>query len=115
MSESKVAKFIKEFDNLYKESRVTIFQSFQEGGFSLSEQNEILSKLSNKNKCKLYNVLSLDSRDRYYKYLQSTGVTNTTPNAAKDFINSIREQAVADAKILERDLLKKTTSHTDVL
>lgn len=42
MSESKVAKFIKEFDNLYTESKETIFLSFQEGGFTLSEKKKSL-------------------------------------------------------------------------
>jgi hypothetical protein len=65
MSESKVAKFIKEFDNLYKESRVTIFQSFQEGGFNLSEQKEIFDGLKTKQKCQLYNTISVDSRKTF--------------------------------------------------
>ena len=134
MSESKVAKFIKEFDNLYKESRVTIFQSFQEGGFSLSEQNEIFSKLSNKNKCKLYSTISVESREKYLAYLVYTenndytvdgfnkflSDLNDTTNDAKlstmisnldsesnvnKLISSIRGQAVADALVIEQNLL----------
>jgi len=42
MIESKVVKFIKEFDNLYTESKETIFLSFQEGGFTLSEKKKFL-------------------------------------------------------------------------
>lgn len=134
MSESKVAKFIKEFDNLYKESRVTIFQSFQEGGFSLSEQNEIFSKLSNKNKCKLYSTISVESREKYLAYLVYTenndytvdgfnkflSELNDTSNDAKlstlisdldsesnvrKLLSSIRSQAVADALVIEQHLL----------
>ena len=60
MSESKVAKFIKEFDNLYTESKETIFLSFQEGGFTLSEKKEIFDGLKTKQKCQLYNTISLD-------------------------------------------------------
>ena len=134
MSESKVAKFIKEFDDLYKESRVTIFQSFQEGGFNLSEQNEIFSKLSNKNKCKLYSTISVESREKYLAYLVYTenndytvdgfnkflSELNDTSNDIKlstmisnldsesnvnKLISSIRGQAVADALVIEQNLL----------
>jgi hypothetical protein len=34
--------FIKDFDNLYTESKETIFLSFQEGGFTLSEKKKSL-------------------------------------------------------------------------
>ena len=103
-----VSEFLEKFDSLYESEtgKCYIFSIFEDKNyFELYQQKDIFDNLSNKNICKLYNMLSLDARDRYYKYLQSTDVTNTTPDAAKDFIKSIRGQAVADALVIEQNLL----------
>ena len=126
--------FIKDFDKLYKNDRTSIFKLFQEGGFNLSEQNEIFSKLSNKNKCKLYSTISVESREKYLAYLVYTenndytvdgfnkflSDLNDTTNDAKlstmisnldsesnvrKLLSSIRSQAVADALVIEQNLL----------
>ena len=60
MNESKVMQFIEKFDELYAKNKGVIFQSFQEGGFTLSEQKEIFDGLKTKQKCQLYNTISLD-------------------------------------------------------
>lgn len=57
--------FIKDFDKLYKNDRTSIFKLFQEGGFNLSEQKEIFDGLKTKQKCQLYNTISVDSRKTF--------------------------------------------------
>ena len=97
MNESKVMQFIEKFDELYAKNKGVIFQSFQEGGFTLSEQKEIFDGLKTKQKCQLYNTISVDSRKNFYNSLSASD--------AENFKKAIRIQAVNDAKILERDLL----------
>lgn len=94
MNESKVMQFIEKFDELYAKNKGVIFQSFQEGGFTLSEQKEIFDGLKTKQKCQLYNTISVDSRKNFYNSLSASD--------AEKFKNAIRGQAVNDARMIEQ-------------
>lgn len=76
MNESKVMQFIEKFDELYAKNKGVIFQSFQEGGFTLSEQKEIFDGLKTKQKCQLYNTISVDSRKNFYNSLSASDAKN---------------------------------------
>ena len=63
-----VSEFLEKFDSLYESEtgKCFIFSIFEDKNyFELYQQKDIFDNLSNKNKCKLYNMLSLDADDQY--------------------------------------------------
>ena len=71
MADSIVSNFISKFEDLLQNNRAFIFNSFQEGGFTLIEQKEIFDGLNTKQKCKLYNTISVDSRNNFFNSLNA--------------------------------------------
>lgn len=102
--------FIKDFDNLYKNDRTSIFILFQEGGFNLDEQKEIFDGLKTKQKFQLYNTISLDARNSYCDYI-NTLLTGKIAESGEpvteldEFMKKLRGQAPKDALVIERGLL----------
>lgn len=97
MSTLNIQDFINDFDNLYINNKETIFEIFQNDVFTLSEQKEIFDGLKTKQKCQLYNTISVDSRKNFYNSLSASD--------AEKFKIAIRIQAVNDARMLEQTLL----------
>lgn len=71
MSTLNIQEFIDDFDNLYNNDRKTIFELFQDDVFTLAEQKEIFDGLKTKQKCQLYNTISVDSRKNFYNSLSA--------------------------------------------
>ncbi|MBQ6945890.1 MAG: hypothetical protein IJN43_16445 [Ruminococcus sp.] len=92
-----IQDFINDFDNLYINNKETIFEIFQNDVFTLSEQKEIFDGLKTKQKCQLYNTISVDSRKNFYNSLSASD--------AENFKKAIRIQAVNDARMIEQSLL----------
>ena len=97
MSTLNIQDFINDFDNLYINNKETIFEIFQNDVFTLSEQKEIFDGLKTKQKCQLYNTISVDSRKNFYNSLSASD--------AEKFKIAIRIQAVNDARMIEQTLL----------
>lgn len=97
MSTLNIQDFINDFDNLYINNKETIFEIFQNDVFTLSEQKEIFDGLKTKQKCQLYNTISVDSRKNFYNSLSASD--------AEKFKIAIRIQAVNDARMIEQSLL----------
>ncbi len=83
MADNNTSSFVSKFDDLYQNNRSFIFNAFQEGGFTLSEQKEIFDGLNVKQKCKLYNTISVDSRNIFFNSLDA--------DDAKEFSKVIRK------------------------
>lgn len=64
-----VNTFLQDFDENFARNKKLIFNYFEEGGFTLSQQKEIFDSLSTKKKCQLYNTISVDARKNYCEYL----------------------------------------------
>ena len=110
MEVNNTSGFVSKFDDLYQNNRAFIFNAFQEGGFTLSEQKEIFDGLNVKQKCKLYNAISLDSRDAYCDYIKTIETGKVTKTGKKvtefdNFMDALRSQAPKDALVIERGLL----------
>ena len=69
----------------------------------MSEQEILFDSLEAKQKCALYNSISLQAREGYCKYIELTPDTEGTK--LDKFLTTIRGQAVADALVIEQNLL----------
>ncbi len=89
------------------EAVFTIFE--KEGYFSYEEQKEIFDALQTKQKCQLFNTISLTARDNYCEFLKELEPTvndkGKTIVPFDDFISKIRGQAVKDKISNEMRLL----------
>lgn len=104
-----VSDFIKNFDKNYASNKVYLYELFQDNVLTFSEQKQIFDKLSGKQRCQLYNTISLDARQSYCDYLKTlpdiTRSNGKTITQFDDFISKIRSQAVTDALSMEQILL----------
>lgn len=104
-----VSDFVKNFDKNFASNKVYLYELFQGDILTFSEQKQIFDTLSGKQRCQLYNTISLDARQSYCDYL------GTLPDITKsdgkivtqfdDFISKIRSQAVSDARCGDVDRL----------
>ena len=85
------------FNKSFNSNQATLFEIFSGDRLTYEQQKILFDSIEVKQKCQLYNTISVDSRKNFYNSLSASD--------AKNFKESIRKQAVADAKILERDLL----------
>lgn len=103
-----VNKFINDFKDS-KISKIEIFEAFEYDVFTLEEQKYIFDNLKTKQKCQLYNTISVEARNKYCEYLDALEpVINDKGKKVvyfDEFMSSIRSQAVKDAKIMEQQLL----------
>ena len=101
--------FISDFDTLFENDKKTIYEIFQGNDFSLAEKKQIFDTLSGKQRCQLYNPISLDARQDYCDYLKAlpdiAKPNGKTITQFDDFISKIRSQAVTDALSMEQILL----------
>ncbi|MBQ8012264.1 MAG: hypothetical protein IJ265_11985 [Oscillospiraceae bacterium] len=74
-----------------------------DGGLSLSEQEILFDSLEAKQKCALYNSISLQAREDYCKYIEL--IPDAEGTKLDKFLTTIRGQAVADALVIEQNLL----------
>lgn len=99
------------FNSDFNENKTIVFEMFEDKKrINLAQQEVLFDVLESKQKCSLYNALSINARNDYYKYLQTipTGKLNSDGaeiTKADDFIKKIRSQAVKDALSIEQSLL----------
>lgn len=65
-----VNKFINDFKDS-KISKIEIFEAFEYDVFTLEEQKYIFDNLKTKQKCQLYNTISVEARNKYCEYLDA--------------------------------------------
>ena len=95
------------FKTHYNDNKVMFYEMFQlkvdDGGLSLSEQEVLFDSLEAKQKCALYNLISLQAREDYRKYIEL--IPDAEGTKLDKFLTTIRGQAVADALVIEQNLL----------
>lgn len=69
MANSLINDIVSNFDKYYKNDKVWIFDMFEDGSITSSEKEEIFKGLSVKNRAKLYNLMTSESRMNFYDYL----------------------------------------------
>lgn len=99
-TEITVEKFINEFKKIYDNDKVLLFDIIESDMFSLSEKEEIFKRLSDKNKAKLYNLMTSESRKTFYEYFEKNDASN-----AKKFQERLRSYGVNNGLLNELDLL----------
>lgn len=97
-----VLNFVQNFEKTFQNDKMFIFEKFEYDDFTLEEQKYIFDNLKTKQKCQLYNTISVEARNKYCEYL---GELEPGPEVDlkgnkiihKDlFISKIRKQAVSD-------------------
>ena len=120
-------------NNLDK-NKATVFEMFSGDRLTFEQQKILFDSIEVRQKCNIYNAISVESRERYLAYLVYTenneytvegfnkflSELNDTSNDAKlstlisdldsesnvrKLLSSIRSQAVADALVIEQNLL----------
>ena len=120
--------------NKFDKNKGTFFEMFSNDRLTIEQQKILFDSIEVKQKCNLYNSISVESREKYLAYLVYTenndytvdgfnkflSELNDTTNDAKlstmisnldsesnvnKLISSIRGQAVADALVIEQNLL----------
>ena len=69
MANSLINDIVSNFDKYYKNDKVWLFDMFEDGSITSSEKEEIFKGLSVKNRAKLYNLMTSESRKNFYDYL----------------------------------------------
>lgn len=120
--------------NKFDKNKGTFFEMFSNDRLTFEQQKILFDSIEVKQKCNLYNSISVESREKYLAYLVYTenndytvdgfnkflSELNDTSNDAKlstlisdldsesnvrKLLSSIRSQAVADALVIEQNLL----------
>lgn len=103
------------FNSDFDYNKATLYKMFQIGAdgtsiLSMEQQKILFDCLEKKQKCNLYNTISLKSRESYCNYIKTIDTGKVTKKgeiitAFDEFINTIRGQAPKDALVIEQNLL----------